>query len=166
MYNICSKKCNPCNYKGYIRASNGFFIGSSPPNSLLLHYTKWQDWSPTVVSGIDSQLISSVGTSYKRVGNQVHLIINVQFVYNPLGGVPTTTIVLGNLPLPAAAGSIYENVTVMDEDFTLPPTIVPGALRIDPLSSNVELIVENSFTYVLNSTYTVQGELVYSMNTL
>ncbi len=160
MSNTSVKQNSIARNQGVVRAPEGFLIGPSPPNSLLLHYTKWQDWSPTVVAGTDTQLVSSVGTMYKRVGNQVHIILNIQFVYDPPGA-SATTITLGNLPLSAAAGSTYDNNTVMNLDFTLPPTIVPGALRIDPASSNVELIVENSFTYVAGVSYTVQGELIY-----
>lgn len=146
--------------QGVVRAPQGFLIGPDPPNSLLLHYTKWQDWSPSVEDGIDTELLSSVGTMYKRVGNQVFVILNVQFVYSPPGAAGRT-VTLGNLPLAAAADNVYTNNTIMDVGFTVPPSMNHGALRIDPSSNASELIVQNSIDFVDGTTYTVKGELVY-----
>lgn len=160
MANVSVKENSIARNQGVVRAPEGFLIGPQPPNALMLHYTQWNSWSPTVASGTDSGLFSSVGTIYKRVGNQVHVLLNIQFVYDPPGA-PTTTITLGGLPLVAAAGTTYDNNVVMDLDFTIPPTIVPGALRIDPGTSPTELVVENSFTYVAGVSYTVQGEIIY-----
>jgi hypothetical protein len=146
--------------RGYIKANEGFLIGPQPPNALLLHYTNWHPWSPTVISGTESELVTSVGTLYKRFGNQVHLLLSVQFVYDPPGAA-TKTITLGNLPLAAATGQTYNNNAVMDFNFSLPPVIEPGVLRIDPSVNPLHLVVENSFTYVDSATYTLHGEIVY-----
>lgn len=146
--------------KGVVRANEGFLIGPQPPNSTMFHYTDWLPWSPTVVSGTNSGLFSSVGTFYKRVGNQVHLRLNIQFVYDPPGAA-TTTITLNNLPLTAALGTTYDNNLVLDLNFIIPPAIVPGALRINPGIDQSQIVVENFFTYVPNVSYTAQGEIIY-----
>lgn len=121
--------------------------------SRMKQFRTWTPFTPTEVSG-DITITDTSGTAYHQVGNQVVVNLNIDFVKDAPA---TTTIVLGGLPQPATAGTIYTNALRI---FT-GATQFTGSLSIDPASSPTELIIRRSVVFVSPTAYTVTGILTY-----
>jgi len=124
----------------------------------LQNYTEWLPWVPTIVDGNLTQPTSVAGTVYKRVGNNVVVVLNLTFTKS----LPTADLItLGSLPVPAKKCTIASNnATVL-----VGPFIQSGRLEINPGISQVNLDVYHVAVFLATLSYTVRGEIVYEAST-
>lgn len=160
---VTSSRQNSFTKFNILKARLGFLLGSEPPNSFLDFYNTWTDWVPVISAGSVNQPITSSGTQYKRIGNNVHLNLNMKFVYDS-SGAPAQTITVTGIPYTASTQIDYVNSIMVVQTSTVPKTLLPGSLSILPAGNPNAIIVKNDLTFADGESYTVNGALQYTVD--
>jgi hypothetical protein len=131
-----------------------FKVSFDVGKNYLQNYTEWLPWVPTIVDRNTTQPTSTAGTMYKRIGNNVKVVLNLTFTKSVISG---DLITLGTLPVSAKKSTIYSNTTSV----LVGPFLEAGRLEINPGISQVNLDVYHVTNFLVTLSYTIQGELEY-----
>jgi hypothetical protein len=142
-----------------LRTTVGFVIGKAakPLVDLWNDYTEWKPWNVVAVGG--PVVVDSQSSFYKRVGDIVELLIDIQV----FPSVASPTITFEALPFPPSEGMTYAGGVQVTRFYVLPIDL-DGIVEIDPAVSTTQFSIREpsaGFPFPSTEPITIRGKVQY-----
>lgn len=147
----CKKETQP------LQAKLGFAVGSgckcTENTQLLNDYRNCQDWYPTV-----DGLVNNIGSKWWKVGDQVFLNINLQFV----AASATDQFLIEQLPLIMDSNTFVANGVSLVDGVATPEVLVENSVLETNTSDYTSLYLKTGTALTAGNLYTLNAQIIYN----